>query len=119
MKVLLVEDDQWLAECYLGWLAKAGFTAYWASDAQSALDVLDDQSCSAIVVDLFLPGANGIQLLQVLASYADTKATPVIVCSGALPAQDVDWAAYGVVATLDKTVLDRTQFINAIIEASA
>lgn len=117
MNVLLVEDDQWLAECYGSWLTKANVTVNWAANAQAALTVLDEVECQVIVVDLFLPGANGIQLLIELASYSDTQDTPVVVCSSALPAEDVNWAAYGVVAALDKTVMTQNQFTQAVLGA--
>lgn len=111
MSILLIEDDQWLGECYVDWLAKAGFAPHWVRSAQEALDVLAGTSFSAIVLDLFLPQANGVQLLGMLASY---EPMPIIVCSGALPPKSVDWRAYGVVATLDKTNLTRPQFVAAI-----
>ena len=111
MNILLVEDDQWLGECYVDWLVKAGFTPHWARTAQEALDALDEQMFAVMVLDLFLPKANGIQLLGMLAAHA--QKVPVIVCSGALPT-DVDWQAYGVRTALSKTDLTPKLFISAV-----
>jgi DNA-binding response OmpR family regulator len=100
MKVLLVEDDRWLGECYLAWLQGFGYDVVWAQDAQSALDVLDDVRVDLIVLDIMLPFANGLHLMNVLASHADLSKIPVVVCSSMAP-QGLE-NLYGVKAVLNK-----------------
>lgn len=117
MNVLLVEDDQWVGECYAAWLHRAGFLVHWARDAQSALDALDNMTCHVIVLDLLLPQVNGIQLLTVAASHVDLMDIPVVICSSAIPKAEVDWQAYGVVAVLNKATLTPELFIQKVTEA--
>lgn len=118
MNVLLVEDDQWVSECYRMWLQGAGFSVCVARDAQEALDALDDFTCDVIVLDLLLSGANGVQLLSVLASHSDLMHIPVVVCSTAVPQADIDWSAYGVVCVLNKADITPEAFIQKITEVA-
>ncbi|HEU5187093.1 MAG TPA: response regulator [Candidatus Saccharimonadales bacterium] len=116
MNVLLVEDDQWVSECYKAWLQEAGFSVLTARDPQEALDVLDSVPCDVIVLDLLLPGANGVQLLSLLASHSDLMNIPVVICSSAIPQADIEWSAYGVAAVLSKTDVMPQAFIKKITE---
>lgn len=101
-RILIVEDEPWMGECYKIWLKRAGYQVLWVRSAQQALDELAEEVPHLILLDIFLGEANGVQLLHQLATY--TPRVPVIVFSTSLPA-DVDWRGYGVAATLDKTTL--------------
>lgn len=101
--VLLVEDDRWMSECYQSWLEGFGYDVIWAPNAQVALDILDEQKISLIVLDVMLPFANGVHLLNVLASHADLMDIPVVICSSMAPEGLEE--RYGVKAVLDKTQL--------------
>src|SRR5689334_22989639 len=103
--VLLVEDDIWIADCYQLWLTRDGHTVTHSRDAQEALDAADESIPEVIVLDLFLPFSNGIQLLHTLRSHADLATIPVILCSSALPEHMPAMAAYGVRRVLDKATL--------------
>ncbi len=101
--VLLVEDDRWMGECYLAWLQGFGYDVTWVQDSQAALDVLDETKIDLIVLDIMLPFANGLHLLNVLASHADLGSIPVVICSSMAP--DGLRERYGVQAVLDKAQL--------------
>lgn len=117
--ILIIEDDLLLADCYKRWLLADGYTSVHATDAQYALDVLDEQSVDVVLLDMLLPGANGMQLLHVLQSHADFAEIPVVLCSNALPQNTPDFSAYGVKSVLDKATLTRSKLAAAILEAIA
>jgi CheY-like chemotaxis protein len=114
--ILLVEDDAWMADCYALWLQADGHTVLRAGDAQAALDVLDEQPVDAIVLDVLLPHANGIQLLHTLRSHADFARLPVVLCSGSLPADLPPLQAYGVHEVIDKAQVGPQSFRQTIRE---
>jgi DNA-binding response OmpR family regulator len=116
-RILLVEDDPWIADCYHLWLSQDGHDIRHSRDAQEALDMVDDELPDVIVLDLFLPFANGVQLLHTLRSHADLSSVPVILCSSALPEQLPDMAVYGVRRVLDKAHLGPTRLRRAVKEA--
>ena len=104
-RILLVEDDQWVADCYQLWLSTDLHSVRHSRDAQSAIDMIDDDPPDVIILDLFLPFANGIQLLQTLRSHADLATIPIILCSSALPEHLPDMSPYGVVRVFNKAEL--------------
>lgn len=117
--VLLIEDELWMADCYAQWLRSDGHTVRHVRDAQDALDALDDTLPELILLDLFLPYANGIQLLQTLRSHADLAHIPIILCSTALPPGSLPLEAYGVVGTIDKTTVSPRLLQQTVGEALA
>jgi CheY-like chemotaxis protein len=117
--ILIVEDELLLADCYMRWLRAEGHETYHATDAQSALDILDGCAVSVVLLDMLLPGASGMQVVNTLQSHVDFAKIPVVICSNALPQKALDFSAYGVVALLDKTTLTRDKLGVAIAGALA
>lgn len=115
--ILLVEDDRWMGECYLAWLQGFGYEVVWARDSQTALDVLDEFRIDLIILDIMLPFANGVHLLNVLASHPDLVQIPVVVCSSMSP--NGLQQQYGVKAVLNKTELTPTIMRSALAGALA
>ena len=118
-RVLLVEDDQWVADCYRLWLEADSHSVRHSRDAQIAIDMIDDNPPEVIVLDLFLPFANGIQLLQTLRSHSDLAKIPVILCSGSLPEELPDMSPYGVSKVFSKSELAPVTMRQAVREALA
>lgn len=105
-RVLIVDDDRWLADSFCRSLEHDGHKVIVEYNAQDAILAVDEHPVDLVILDMFLPDANGLQFLQELRSYADTIATPVIVCSTAakqLPKEITD--QYGIISVLDKTTL--------------
>lgn len=63
-KILLVEDEDFIRELYTRQLAKAGFAVKSAIDGQSGLDTLKAEQFDLLLLDIMLPGMNGLQLLR-------------------------------------------------------
>lgn len=81
--VLLLEDDAWLQEMYADSLE--GVVVSLAASADEALEKLDEKTFDLIVLDMFLPGHNGIEFIHEIASYEDTADIPIIVLSAVSP----------------------------------
>ncbi len=75
-RVLLVEDDELIGTMVEMNLAQAGHTVTWAHDGESALEVARDTRFDAIVLDLMLPGIDGLEVAASLRR-ADVS-TPVL-----------------------------------------
>ena len=63
-KILLVEDEDFIRELYVRQLTKAGFLVKSAVDGQSGLNVLKSETFDLLLLDIMLPGMNGLQLLR-------------------------------------------------------
>jgi DNA-binding response OmpR family regulator len=63
-RILLVEDDSRLAAMISEYLGEAGFRASRAESGERALAVLAGQSFDAVILDLSLPGIDGLEVCQ-------------------------------------------------------
>lgn len=64
MRILLVEDDVMVASGIKLGLADAGYAVDWVGSAERALDVTRAESFDIAIIDLGLPGMDGLSLLQ-------------------------------------------------------
>src|SRR5574343_1187477 len=64
MRVLLVEDDPQLGDGLSVGLRQAGFAVDWLQDGRAADHALQSESFDLVVLDLGLPGIDGMQVLQ-------------------------------------------------------
>jgi two-component system, OmpR family, response regulator len=63
MRVLIVEDDPMIGEAVQVALKNASYAADWVNDGQSALDAISSQNYDLILLDLGLPGKDGLDVL--------------------------------------------------------
>ncbi|MBI2596798.1 response regulator [Candidatus Daviesbacteria bacterium] len=63
-KILLVEDEDFIRELYVRQLTKEGFPVKSAVDGQSGLNMLKGETFDLLLLDIMLPGINGLQLLR-------------------------------------------------------
>lgn len=68
-KILLVEDEDFIRDLYVRQLSKAGFVVKSAVDGQSGLDTLKTEQFDLLLLDIMLPGMNGLQLLREFKSH--------------------------------------------------
>jgi DNA-binding response OmpR family regulator len=120
-KIVIVEDDKWLADTYVTALSSAGFMCFVVGSAEGAIQVIDKQIPDAIILDVLLPGQNAIELLHELQSYDDVRHIPVLLCTSIKsPALNTsDLSVYGVRKVLDKTVLTPQVLVSAVKEVIA
>ena len=77
MHIILVEDDQQLGAAIQRALERLGYTVSWLRNGREALMALRDHTADLVLLDLGLPGMDGIDVLTE-ARNAHVK-TPVIV----------------------------------------
>lgn len=63
-KILLVEDEDFIRELYVRQLTKAGFQVKAAVDGPGGLEMLKAETFDLLLLDIMLPGMNGLQLLR-------------------------------------------------------
>ncbi len=77
MKILLVEDDADMCKALTRALEKRGFQVTPCGDGTAALKLIREETCDLVILDLNIPGLDGLHILQ--RSRAQGIATPVIV----------------------------------------
>jgi two-component system OmpR family response regulator/two-component system response regulator QseB len=86
MHVLLVEDDRMIGESVRTALKQDGHAVDWLRDGNSADSALTHEEFDVVLLDLGLPGKDGLDLLRTLR--ARRKQTPVIVLTARDALQD-------------------------------
>ncbi len=64
MRILLVEDDQLLGDGLSVGLGQMGYTVDWITDGNQAEAALQDSSVDLAILDIGLPGQDGLTLLH-------------------------------------------------------
>ena len=64
MRLLLVEDDVMVASGIKLGLSDAGYAVDWVGSAERALEVLAQEAFDVAVIDIGLPGINGLELTR-------------------------------------------------------
>ena len=80
MNILFVEDDAMNRRVVNDMLDVAGATMFEAEDAELGLQMIDQQDFDMILMDLRMPGMDGITAIEHIRARGDAKAElPVIV----------------------------------------
>lgn len=89
-KQILVVDDEVGALTLIGiMLERGGFSVLKAKDAKEALAVLNQATPDLIVLDVMMPGVNGIELCKMLRERNDTHSLPILILSARGDAESV------------------------------
>ena len=88
-KVLLVDDDQDVLDFLQMLLAVEGLKTVQASEAGTALQALSDDEVGLVLLDVAMPGIDGLQLCRQIKASPRTRDLPVMVLS-ARPGQGVE-----------------------------
>jgi len=90
MKRILVVDDEIGALTLIGiMLERGGFEVLKAKDADQALSVLELETPNLIILDVMMPGMDGIELCRLLRQRPDTGDLPILILSARGDAKSV------------------------------
>ena len=87
MRVLLVEDDKKIASFISKGLKEAGFATDHAEDGIDGLHLALNESYDAAIIDIMLPGLDGLSLIEELRRKKIN--TPIIVLSAKRSVDDM------------------------------
>ena len=76
--IIVVEDDKEIGELLMDFLVAEGYDTYLASTGEEALEIYEDEGAKLILLDIMLPGMDG---LAVLGSIREMGNAPVIIVS--------------------------------------
>ncbi len=91
-KILIAEDDKFLANAYRVKLTKTGFEVKIAMDGEEALTILKGFTPDLILLDLVMPKKDGFTTLRELKAAPHLKGIPVLVASNLGQKEDLDKA---------------------------
>ena len=81
-KILIVEDETDIRELVAFHLEKEGFSALQASTGEAGLSMLWDENIDLVILDLMMPGVDGISLMGDIRSIDASSRVPILAVSG-------------------------------------
>lgn len=81
-RILIVDDDERSAEFCRAVLDKHGFSAVAVHDGEAAISRLSSESFDLILLDMILPGMDGLSFLSHLRTDPISRSVPVVVVTG-------------------------------------
>jgi len=82
--VLIVDDDDGIRESAALALEKVGHKTFRASDAASALQLLRERHVDVVVSDIYMPGDDGLTLLQAIGARSDPPRVILMTARGTI-----------------------------------
>ena len=80
-KILFVDDDPLMHRLYQPHLERAGYQVIGLMDGGEALQVASREKPQVVVMDMMLPGTDGISAILVIKSAGATRHIPIIAIS--------------------------------------
>ncbi len=79
--ILVIEDDYATSKLLSNYLVKWGYNPIVVNNEEKTFEILDKEKVLAVILDIEIPGINGMELLRKIKSHPNMTSTPVIVCS--------------------------------------
>ena len=86
--IFVVDDDEQLLRMVGLMLERGGHTATLVSNPIEALEMMRDEVPDLAILDVMMPGMNGLELCQELRSNPATENVPIIVLTARGPIED-------------------------------
>lgn len=87
-RILIVEDEPNIVESLRFILERADYDVHSVSNGRAALERLREQPFSVVVLDIMLPGMNGLDVLRAVRQDSKLAHLPVIVLTAKGQTQD-------------------------------
>lgn len=81
-KILVVDDDERIVEIFTVILKRDGYQVITATDGYSAMRMIEEEAPDVAVLDVILPGLDGIEMCQRIKNDPRTRFVPVILVTG-------------------------------------
>lgn len=81
-RILVIDDEQVVRDLLVLVLSESGYTVDGVQDARKALEALESEHYDLMLVDIHMPGMNGMEFFQALALRESESASKVIFITG-------------------------------------
>ena len=117
IRILLVEDDDFISRMYVAKLEHAGFEVLVAADGEVGLRLALTERPDMILLDLLLPKRDGLSVLAEIKRRPEMHKVPIIVLTNLSQQEQVDKCmALGAVECLIKAHFTPSEVVQKIYE---
>ena len=87
-RILVVDDDRQIVRLVQSYLQQSGFTVLTAYDGEAALHAIRREKPDLVVLDLMLPGRDGLEITRIVRGDETLAALPILMLTARV--EDVD-----------------------------
>ena len=114
-KILIIDDDFLVSDIYSMELQKAVFAAITANNGESGLSKIQLEKPNLILLDIVMPGLDGLQVLEKIRSNPELNNLKVILLSNLKDESTIkNGLAHGANGYLIKTALTPQQIVSEV-----
>jgi CheY-like chemotaxis protein len=106
MNILLVEDSSFLRAAIAKVLSRAGHNVTGVADGRKALHAAQTSMPGIILLDMMLPGLDGMGVMKELQKNPSTAKIPIVVLTGLSQKNELALKQAGATAYIEKASLD-------------
>ena len=81
-KILIVDDNEFIVEVMTYILNKNGYEVIALHDGEEVIHHIKTANPDLVILDVMLPGANGLEICKEIKENTETKNLPIIMCTG-------------------------------------
>ncbi|MDO8498640.1 MAG: response regulator [bacterium] len=114
-KILLVEDDDFIRDMYVEEFTRSGFTVSAFNTGEKGLEAMKAELFDLVVLDIMLPGINGLEVLKLIKQDPTFKSLKVILLTN-LGQETIIQQGFklGAIGYLIKSAYNPDQIVNEI-----
>jgi two-component system, OmpR family, alkaline phosphatase synthesis response regulator PhoP len=114
-KIVLADDEQFIAVAYSDGLTRAGYQIVVAHDGQEAFDKVKAEKPDLVLLDLIMPKKSGFDVLKELKAIPELAEIPVMVLSNLSQATDAaETKKLGAIDFIVKAEISLQDLVNRI-----
>ena len=119
MNILVIEDSRFLRIAMERVLARAGHSVTAVGDGQEGLRSARSSAPALILLDMMLPGLDGLGVLKALKQDPSTAAVPVIVLTGLSQRNEAKLLSAGAAAYIENSSLNLEKIGDILLQSVA
>ncbi|MGF7078651.1 response regulator [Mucilaginibacter sp. UYCu711] len=81
-KILIVDDNEFIIEIMTYILNNKGYEVIALGSGHEVINQIKANNPDLVILDLMLPGADGLEICKEIKGNTDTKHLPIIMCTG-------------------------------------
>ena len=115
--LLIIEDNPLLSGMYKSTFEKRGLNVIIAFNGEMGLQIVKEHPINIIILDLLMPGMNGIEILRKLKNNPETKEIKVFILTSVKEQDYIDDAKkFGAADYLIKTDLALSEIVDRVLK---
>jgi CheY-like chemotaxis protein len=88
--ILVIEDDKFLRELMVRKIVSEGYNSLESETGEEGLEKIKKEKPDLVLLDIVLPGIDGIEVLKKAKENPETKAIPIVILSNLAGPEEIE-----------------------------